>query len=326
MFSYFCLYAIISKYCSVFATVDREDVMTDLNLLSTFVEVIKTKSFSAAAKNLKLQKSTVSRRVAQLEEELGINLLLRTTRQVSPTEKGKKLFEHIQKNIIELSSAKNIILNDVAEPQGLIRLTAPVDLGSLLFPQVLASFKLKYPNIKIQLQLEDDIVDLISENIDIALRVGKLTDSQLKVKKIGLGHFGLYTSKKFNIEFAKIKHPKDLPLDQLIVFTRPKGEFNWNLYNKAQRYKIKPKENFYVNHFQTIKEILKNHYGIGLLPSFLCQEETLSGELVPLLPEWTGEKIEVSLVYGAGKFIPFSVRLLLEHLQKELSIIKRISF
>lgn len=293
--------------------------MQDLNSLRVFLEVVKTQSFSGAARALKIQKSTVSRKVADLEEELGVNLIRRTTRQVVITSIGREYFKKTQDHLTQLFQINQEISGQAVEPQGEIKISAPIDLGVTILPAPIAKFQKLYPKIKIDLRLEDRIVDLIGENIDVALRAGKLLDSNLKAKRLGVGQFGLYGSPQA-LKGKSLTHPNDLKKHQVITFTRPAGDFAWTLFRGSQKVRLQTNSNLRVNHLETIKEILKQGEAIAMLPSYLCRSELMMGELIHILPEWHGEKSEMSLVYSASPFLPVGVRLLIDFLQSELRL------
>lgn len=291
--------------------------MQDLNSLMVFIEVVKTQSFTGAARALNIQKSTVSRKIAELETELGVNLIRRTTRQVVITSIGREYFKKTQDHLTQLFHIKQEISGQAIEPQGEIRISAPIDLGVTILPAPIAQFQRLYPKIKIDLRLEDRIVDLVGENIDVALRAGKLLDSNLKAKKLGIGQFGLYGSPQA-LRGKSVSHPNDLKKLQVITFTRPAGDFAWTLFRGNQKVRLQANSNLRVNHLETIKEILKQGDCIAMLPSYLCRGELMIGELIHILPEWHGERSEMSLVYSASPFLPVAVRLFIDFLHSEI--------
>lgn len=291
--------------------------MNDLNSINVFIEVVKTKSFSAAARNLKVQKSTISRKIAALEDLMGIQLINRTTRQVIPTRLGKKYFDQVQIHLAEIQKSTLEIQNQSDEIQGHVKITAPIDLGSMLLPPVIADFKKQYPQVKVEVLLEDKIVDFVADNIDIAIRAGKLVDSSLKLKKIRAGQFGLFSSPIY-LKNLNLKHPKDISTLDTINFIRPAGDFDWCITNGDQRIRIKTKSDLKINHLETIREILKNGWGISLLPTLICQEYVKAGKLIHLFPNWHAERTELSMLYSNSKFLSPAVKLLLDFLYEKL--------
>src|SRR6185295_19429737 len=157
----------------------------DLNLVTAFVRVVEAQSFTLAAKSLGLPKSSVSRRVTELETELGVQLLQRTTRKLSLTEAGRSYFEQAGKAIAGLEAAAEVAAGMDTEARGVVRLTAPVDLGVMGFAELIGEFRSRYPEIHVELSLNSRLVNLVEEGFDIAVRAGKSEDVSLVRRRVG---------------------------------------------------------------------------------------------------------------------------------------------
>ena len=167
----------------------------DLNRLTVFEAVARTSSFTGAARELSIPKSSVSRAVAGLEEELGVQLLLRTTRKVSLNAAGTALYDRITPLLRQLGSALGDIPEREEQPSGTLRVTAPVDLGVLFLAEAVARYTARYPAVTVELQLTGRVVDLVAERFDVALRVGqRLADSTLVARKVAAIAFRAYAS------------------------------------------------------------------------------------------------------------------------------------
>lgn len=298
--------------------------MENLNDILLFLEVARQKSFSAAARTLNMQKSTLSRRLSLLEHSLGVSLLRRTTRQVVLTSEGEKYFNSCQLHVEALLQSKNLFEKNLQEISGDISITAPLVLGQNLLPRVIAEFIQAFPLTRVHLSLEDRMVDLIGEKYDVAIRAGPMRDSTLKGQRLGQNRFMIFVSPEF---FKKNKkrplHPRDLAEEKAIIFCRPSGDFPWILNKGDAQFKFQPQVAVRVNHLETAKALCVAGVGLALLPEFLCQEDLQSGRLMLLCSEWTGEKSPVTLVYPhepyPRKVITLFIKFLIERLKPVLS-------
>ena len=169
----------------------------DLNEIVVFARVVETRSFTAAAQQLGLPKSTVSRKIAQLEERLGVRLLQRTTRKLNLTEVGQAYYERCQRIVQDIAAAEQVVTDMQTAPRGLLRVTVPNDLGSTYLGALVADFLLAYPEIQVDLDLADRVVDLIEEGIDLGIRVGPLVESTLIARKLGAVQMRMCASSEY---------------------------------------------------------------------------------------------------------------------------------
>jgi DNA-binding transcriptional LysR family regulator len=289
--------------------------ITDYNEIAAFVEVLKAGSFSAAAKKTGIPKSTLSRKVSQLEERLGVSLIQRTTRKIRLTGPGEQYYQSTARALEELESAEYLALQSQSHPQGLIRFTAPVEVGTAVMPQILKSFHEKYPDIEVEMILTDTVVNLIEENIDLALRAGAMEDSSLKARKIMSAQFMLYASRAYLKKHGTPKEPREIGEHKCLGFQVKPGPIVWSLSNSktGARAQINIKTQLRANSLSAIRNLASLDMGIVLLPSFLCQEEN---ELIPFLTDWSTGKRPSYLVYPAHKFMPPRLKLLMDHIQE----------
>jgi len=292
--------------------------MENLNDILLFLEVAQLKSFSAAARSLNMQKSTLSRRLSYLEHVLGVSLLRRTTRQVVLTSEGEKYFESCRHHVQALLQSKSVFEKNLKEISGEVRITAPIVMGQTLLPPLIAEFVKKYPQIQIHLSLGDRTVDLVAEKYDLAIRAGPLKDSILKSKRLGQNRFLLFASPQFFKNKKTPLHPRDLVDERAVVFRRSVGDFPWQLSKADFKINFEPRVVVRVNHLETCKLLCAQGVGIALLPVFLCQQEMKSGELVVLCPEWCGERSQVTLVYPREQYPRKSVTTFIDFLSEHL--------
>src|SRR6266478_6340747 len=201
--------------------------MTDLNSLMIFAKVVEAKGFSEAARRLKIPTSTVSRRVADLEEQLGVRLLERSTRSLRLTDVGSEVFEHAQHSA-ELSEAvDNIASNHLSNVSGVLRLSAPPSISDSLLAPLVGAFQASYPNVRVQIFVTDRFVDHIAEGVDLVFRLGALKDSSLVARKVLTYRHQLVASPAYLEKCKPPKTPQDLLGHRLFAFSYWTPENNW---------------------------------------------------------------------------------------------------
>lgn len=276
----------------------------DLNEILIFTKVIQAGSFNKAADLLAIPKSTVSSKVAALEKRLGVTLLHRTTRKITLTQAGETFFKNSLRHIEGLVATEAEASLNQIEPRGTLRMTAPLLFASSILPEVISQYMKKYPLVSFELIASDETTDLIGQNIDLAIRGGKLADSSLKMKKLGSTHFAPFASAKYIKDHAKILHPKDLLSHTCIQFT-PLGKDHWEFIHKNKnRVRVSMTKKLLINELNVVKELALNDQGIALLPTFVCEKEIANHHLLRVLPEWFSEAKDVSFVYPADKYLP----------------------
>ena len=201
----------------------------DLNHVAVFARVVELESFTAAAKQLGLPKSSVSRTVTRLEEELGVRLLQRTTRKLHLTEAGQAYFERARVALSGLEEAASAATNMSAEPRGTVRLSAPADIGVLNLADVVARFVRKFPLVHVELSFSSRYVDLVAEGFDLALRAGKLSDSTLIARRIGSDSLGIFASANYLRKRGRPKSLAELAQHDCVLFRGKNGKCEWRL-------------------------------------------------------------------------------------------------
>lgn len=274
----------------------------DLNEIKVFIEVVRKGSFSQAAKKLRMPNSTVSSKISSLELRLGTTLIQRTTRKLNVTLAGEAYFKRCVQGLEEIIAAENEVASTQAEPSGVLRLTAPVDLGSKLLPGIVSRYLAKYRNARVELIFADRNVDLIGEGIDLAIRTGNLNDSSLIARKIGITHYALFASPKYLKVKGALVHPRELNRHICLTFS-PTGMDEWSLVNSKSSIRVPIVGRVIASNFTVLKNLALMGDGIVYLPSFLLQEELAAGKLVQILPEWSSDQNPVQFVYPNHRFV-----------------------
>ncbi len=279
----------------------------DFNEVAVFVKVVQAGSFSAAARQLEVPTSTVSTRVARLEHRLGVTLLQRTTRRLNLTEAGALFFEQAATGLSYLLEAESALDASRQQPQGVLKVTAPADLGDVLLADLVAHTQASYPHLRVELLLTERYVDLVAEGMDVAIRTGELQDSTLIAKSLGTIQWALFASPAYLQRHAPLTAPMDLANHDCIQFT-PMGRQQWTLHNGATQLRLPLTGQTMVNSIGVVRAMAEQGMGVALLPTYMCQTAMRSGTLQAVLPEWRGQADALHLVYPGQRFMPPKLR------------------
>lgn len=284
----------------------------NLNDINLFIRIVETGSFTAAADSLGIQKSTISRRITQLEDDLGVRLLQRTTRKIKLTSEGEELFARCQPLINELESASDALSATRDDPRGRLRITMPSELGVFMMNEVVGTFMGRYPKVSLEVELSTRLADLIEEGIDLALRVGELADSSLIARRVASVSRGLYASPHYLHQHGVPLTPSDLSQHECFGVLRS-GEL-WEFGNWPQGVPVTGQ--LKANSISFIREILLQDRGIGRMPRVFCQKNVQRGELVEVLPDYPSPPIEINAIYPSRRHLNPRVRLFIDHMME----------
>jgi DNA-binding transcriptional LysR family regulator len=278
-----------------------------LDVLAVFVAVAEAASFSHAAKKLRMPKSSVSRRISALEAELGVQLVHRTTRQVSLSTAGTALYERVAPHLAALSSSIGELPESEEEPSGTLRVTAPVDLGSTFLAGVVARFLARFPKVSVHALVTNRVLDLVAERIDVALRIstGPLRDSSLVVRKASALAGHLYASPSYLARRGAPRTTADLEEHDWIAF----GGFPTSLriFAPGDDRMVKPRGRLSSDDLFFVREAILGGAGIGFLPTYIADALALSGDLVVVLPKHEATTGTLYLVFPSSKHPPRKV-------------------
>jgi DNA-binding transcriptional LysR family regulator len=287
--------------------------MRDFNDLQFFAAVVAHHGFSAAARALGLPKSRVSRRVALLEERLGVRLLDRSTRGLGLTQIGQQVFEHARAAVIEAEAAEEAALRVQTEPSGLVRLSCPLGLqGAIADP--LPGFLAAHPRLRLQCIATNRRVDLIHDGVDVAIRVRERldTDADLQVKQIGISRRILVASRDLLTKTGVPMSPSDLAGFPVLQQEEQSGGI-WHLTAENGETSSVPVEpRLASGSYDILIAAARQGVGITLLPARYCQDALATGALVRVLPEWSGTEGILHLVFASRRGMLPSVRAVID--------------
>jgi DNA-binding transcriptional LysR family regulator len=289
--------------------------MADLNNIAVFVRVAQFESFSRAAHALGMPVSTVSRKVTALEERLGVTLLQRTTRKLSLTGQGRAYYNQCSEPLNDLFDAERVLTQAQKRPEGLLRISVPVILGQEAFYAFLSSFLKTYPRIQADLFVTNLFLDLIAENVDVAIRFGELQDSSLIAQRIGKSVRHVVAAPEYLQGRLPPARPQDLRQHQCVLLQARNNEVEWHLVSGKKSAKVRVSGPVAARDFHAVSAFTYRGHGIGLLPSTYCDAQIASGELVRLLPDWSSPEIFVHAVYPTRRFLPARLQVFLEDLK-----------
>jgi DNA-binding transcriptional LysR family regulator len=292
--------------------------MTDLNSLMIFAKVVEANSFSEAARRLDMPTSTVSRRVADLEGQLGVRLLERSTRSLRLTDVGSEVLEHAERTA-ELSDAvDNIVSDRRSDLSGLLRLSAPPSISDSLLVPLISAFQASYPNVRVQVFVTERNVDHIAEGVDLVFRGGALKDSTLIARKILTYRDQLVASPAYLKKCKPPKKPHDLLGHRLLLFSHWRPENSWSFVhaNGKDKETITFEPYLSMNDYVGLAHALLSGMGIGELPPVVQPELVRDGRLVEVMPKWRFSSYNLSVVHLGNRYIPRPVRVFKEFVAK----------
>ncbi|WP_261841225.1 LysR family transcriptional regulator [Aliamphritea ceti] len=289
--------------------------MLDLNAVRIFVQVVDAGGFSAAGRVLGLPKSTISRKLSQLESELGVRLLKRSTRSLTLTEPGGTFYQRCRLIIQQAQDAESEMLDSLAAPRGVLRVSAPVEEGNDVLGPVIADYLIKYPEVELQLYLTNDFVDLVGGEYDVAVRAGELQDSSLIAVKLFKEHMTAYASPDYLKQHGTPADISQLAEHNCFLYGERTAKVLHQFIHDGKREKVTLSGRMAVNSLGFIKNVTLRGGGIGFLPEHLCKEEQASGQLIAFLPQWRYPEGGVYAVYPHRKLLSPKVRSFVDHLR-----------
>jgi DNA-binding transcriptional LysR family regulator len=296
--------------------------MLNLNYVYYFVQVVDKNGFSAAGKALNIPKSSLSRRISELENQLGARLIQRTSRKFVVTEVGKEFYEHSQAMLVEAEAAEQSVKRRVAEPQGAIRLTCSVPVAQFVIADLLPRFARQFPKVDIIQHATNRYVDLVDEGFDLALRAHSypLPDSSLISRPIATTPWALFASRAYVEEHGVPTSPKDLAHHTGLHLNDVGSESRWKLYRKSrEEHPINFKPRICSDDMITLKKAAESGLGIVALPAYLCRTDVRDGRLIRILPEWTARSAMITLLSPSRRGLLPSVRALSNFLVAEFA-------
>ena len=266
--------------------------MVDLNDVVVFVKVAQFESISKAARSLGVSISTVSRRLSLLESAVGTSLVRRNTRRITLTPQGREYFNQCQQPLTVIQEAERVLSQAQRRPEGILSLTVPVILSQDCFLDFLSRFSKQQTAIRIDLFITNQFLDLVADNIDIAIRFGELRDSRAVASRLGRYIRYVVASPEYLKGRSLPTQPEDLKAHNCVMLNAKSNESDWDLLSGRKKVRLRVAGSIASRDCRSVTGFVFRGHGIGLLPSTYCEEALAKGDLVRLLSRWTSPEIE----------------------------------
>jgi DNA-binding transcriptional LysR family regulator len=295
--------------------VDCEGDMEPLDAMAVFARVVEAESFSGAARALGLSKSAVSKQIGRLEDRLGLRLLNRTTRRLSLTEAGAAFYQGCQRVVAEAEAAERAVTRLASAPRGRLRVNAPMSFGVRHISPALPEFLGRYPELAVDLTLNDRVVDLVEEGFDVGVRIARLADSSLVARRLAPSRSVLSAAPAY-LEARGVPRALDqLEHHACLIYSYQATGEAWRLTGPEGERRLKVSGPLRVNNGDALLAAALGGLGVALLPCFICGDDLRAGRLVRVLPDWEASADSaVSAVYPAARHLSPKVRAFVDFL------------
>lgn len=289
--------------------------MSEFGAIPVFVAVVENGGFSPAARVLGISKSAISKRISLLEKQLGVKLLHRTTRKLSLTEAGEHYLEHATKALSAARDAEEAVTQLQGEPQGRLRITAPMSLGRLHVAPMIPKFLARYPKINIDMILDDKLVDLVAGGFDVAIRAFEQEDSNLVARKLTFARSVICASPGYIKIHGKPETPADLLDHNCLMFSYSNYSNQmkeWTLINELKTETVIVSGNYQVNNSESLREAVLQGLGIGRLPTFIAGPDLKSKRLINLFESYRMLNVPIYATFIEREYMPAKLRVFLD--------------
>ncbi len=283
--------------------------MDRLTEMGAFVQVVDHGGFTEAARRMGLSKSAVSKHVSALEVRLAVRLLNRTTRRVSPTEVGLAYYDRARKVLAEAAEADSMVTAMQATPRGALKVSAPVNFGIRQLSPAVARFLCAYPEVDIDMVLDDRFVELVAEGFDVAIRIGTLADSALKARKLAVARSVIAASPAYLAEMGTPRDIDELNHHRLLHYSQLSSGNFWRLRGPSgEERQVRVGGRLTANNGEALLKAAEAGLGISRIPSFMIGDAIAAGRLVEILADRPADPLGIHAVYPEGRFIQPKLR------------------
>ena len=292
--------------------------MDMLHAYRAFLRVAETGSFSRAAEEMRQQQSQISRLVAALESQLGVQLLRRTTRSVTITEEGERYRMRLASILHALDECESEIRSGRREPSGLVRVACPTTLGRVLLVPIVSEFLKLYGKVRVELLMNNNLVNLAADGIDIAIRVGRLPVNDLPTRRLGIVEQFVVASPALLASIGSVDEPDDLLGKNCFCFATSGGTQSWSFSHGDTAKLVNVQGDFIANDADVLMQRCLDGLGIAMLPRWLVWSLIAEGRLERLLPEWRTQSMPLSIVTSHRSYRPQRISVFLAVLEMHL--------
>ena len=285
----------------------------ELGALTALVKVVQAGSFTRAAEAMHTQKAHLSRVITNLERELGVRLLERTTRSLSLTEVGREIFERAVGILGAVEDAERVAQRMLAEPRGVLKLTCGVEFGMIAVGRWIDAYLQRYPQVSVDADFTGRVIDIVHEGFDLAIRVGELPDSRLAARRLGELHYGLFASPDYLARRGIPGSPEDLAQHDLLVFTAGSHRVGWRLVQGSEIRRVEATARLRINNSFAVRDAAIQGLGIAQLPALVANAALSSAQLTRVLPDWHPPAVPVHALFPSNRYLTPKVRAFIDH-------------
>ena len=297
-----------------------EVILDSLNDIAVFVRVVDSGSFTAAAERLGISKSVVSKYVTRLEDRLGARLLNRTTRRLSLTEAGRVFYERSRKGLADIEDAQAEVSRLQGEPRGTLRLNAPMSFGILHVAPALPEFLNLHPDVTVDMNLDDRIVDMIEEGFDVSVRISELPDSSLVARRLGPCRHAIVAAPAYLERCGTPRTPEELRNHNIITYRYQESALEWHFLTPGNKpISVAVSGSLMMNNSLAVREALLEGVGITRTPTFVVGKDIQEGRLIPVLREYQILEVTIFLVYPQRRHLSPKVRAFVDFMAKRIT-------
>ena len=293
----------------------------DLNSMTVFARVVEEQGFSAAARQLGLSKSAVSKHVAQLEDRIGARLLHRTTRRLRLTDVGSAFYERCARILAEVEEAELAVSHMSSAPRGTLRVSAPVSFGSRYLAAPVAEFARLYPELRMEIVLNDRLIDLVDEGYDVAIRIGRLADSSLIAKRLCDMPGFIVATPAYLAQHGTPQKPADLHEHNCMLYSLATSGDVYPFRENGRETTVKIEGSLRANNGDLLMEAVRQGVGLGYMPAFFCGADLRSGAVVEVLADYRAAPGAISAVYPHNRHLSVKVRVFVDFLVAHFAVV-----
>lgn len=294
--------------------------MDHLSAMAVFARVVEMESFSGAARALGLSKSAVSKRVGRLEDRMGLRLLNRTTRRLSLTEAGAAFYQGCRRVVAEAEAAERAVSRLASAPRGRLKVNAPMSFGVRHLAPALPDFMARYPELNVDLTLNDRVVDLVEEGFDLAIRIAPLAESSLIARRLAPNRLVLCAAPSYLAAHGAPRAVEDLKGHECLLYSYQAAGDVWRLCGPGGERRLAVTGRLRINNGDALLAAALGGLGVALLPCFICGQDLRAGRLIQVLPAWSGPAdTAIAAVYPTSRNLSPKVRVFVDFLTERFA-------
>ena len=292
--------------------------MDRIDSFIAFSRAVEQGSFSAAARQLGITQPTVSKHIAALEAHLNVRLFTRTARRLKPTEDAIRIYDHVRQLLEDLETVERSVAGKTEEPEGVLRISVPVSFGEAFIVPRLQRFMHQYPKVVLDVQITDRVIDLFSDGVELAVRIGELPSSTLVARRIGTARHIVAASASYLSTHPEPVIPEDLVGHQCVIYQGAPTGSRWIFESDLGRRSVEVSGPLYSDNANAIAHAVVNGVGIGMLPDWVLRPYIDTGAVQVLLDEYDVTRLPINLVYPERRWVSRRARCFIDFLASEL--------